>query len=61
MANGASLVVCMLVAAFGLGDRSLAAFEAAFLASFPAQEIMADIPNYTDQTPTIQISDVVVD
>ena len=51
----------MLVAAFGLGDRSLAAFEAAFLAYFPAQEIMADIPNYTDQTPTIQISDVVVD
>ena len=25
-----------------------------------AQEIMADIPNYTDQTPIIQISEVVV-
>ena len=25
-----------------------------------AQEIMADIPNYTDQTPVIQISEVVV-
>jgi uncharacterized protein (TIGR02118 family) len=25
------------------------------------QEIMADIPNYTDQAPVIQISEVVVD
>ena len=34
----------------------------AFWAGFGphAQEIMADIPNYTDQTPVIQISEVVV-
>jgi uncharacterized protein (TIGR02118 family) len=34
----------------------------AFQAGFGphAQEIMADIPNYTDLTPVIQISEVVV-
>ena len=34
----------------------------AFQAGFGphAQEIMGDIPNYTDQTPVIQISEVVV-
>jgi len=26
-----------------------------------AQEIMGDIPNYTDQTPLVQISEVLVD
>jgi len=26
-----------------------------------AEEIMADIPNYTDQTPVVQISEVVVE
>ena len=37
-------------------------FGRAFQAGFGphAQEIMADIPNYTDQTPVIQISEVVV-
>jgi len=37
---------------------SVEAFQAAF--GPHAQSIMADIPNYTDLTPVIQISDVVV-
>jgi len=37
---------------------SVDAFQTAFAPH--AQEIMADIPNYTDQTPVIQISEVVV-
>lgn len=37
---------------------SVDAFQAAFAPN--AQEIMADIPNYTDLPPVIQISEVVV-
>jgi uncharacterized protein (TIGR02118 family) len=37
---------------------SVGAFEAGF--GPHAQEIMADIANYTDQTPIVQISEVVV-
>ena len=37
---------------------SIETFQAGF--GPHAQEIMADIPNYTDQTPVIQISEVVV-
>jgi uncharacterized protein (TIGR02118 family) len=37
---------------------SVGSFEAGF--GPHAQEIMADIPNYTDLAPVIQISDVVV-
>jgi uncharacterized protein (TIGR02118 family) len=37
---------------------SVEAFQAGF--GPHAQEIMADIPNYTDQTPLVQISEVVV-
>ena len=37
---------------------SIEAFQAGF--GPHAKEIMADIPNYTDQTPVIQISEVVV-
>jgi len=37
---------------------SVEAFQAGF--GPHAQEIMADIPNYTDLTPVIQISEVVV-
>ncbi len=37
---------------------SVEAFEASFNPHM--QEIMADIPNYTDITPVIQISEVVV-
>jgi uncharacterized protein (TIGR02118 family) len=37
---------------------SVAEFEAGFLPH--AKEILADIPNYTDLSPTIQISEVVV-
>ena len=37
---------------------SIEAFQAGF--GPHAQEIMADIPNYTDQAPVIQISEVVV-
>jgi uncharacterized protein (TIGR02118 family) len=38
--------------------ESVEAFQAGF--GPHAHEIMADIPNYTDQTPVIQISEVVV-
>ena len=38
--------------------ESVEAFQAGF--GPHAQEIMADIPNYTDQAPVIQISEVVV-
>jgi uncharacterized protein (TIGR02118 family) len=38
--------------------ESVEAFQAGF--GPHAKEIMADIPNYTDQTPVIQISEVVV-
>jgi uncharacterized protein (TIGR02118 family) len=37
---------------------SIEAFQTGF--GPHAQEIMADIPNYTDQAPVIQISEVVV-
>ena len=37
--------------------NSVEAFQAGF--GPHAQEIMADIPNYTDQTPIIQFSEVV--
>jgi uncharacterized protein (TIGR02118 family) len=37
---------------------SIEAFQAGF--GPHANEIMADIPNYTDQAPVIQISEVVV-
>ena len=36
--------------------KSLAAFEAAFLPH--AQELLADVPNYTNIQPVIQISEV---
>jgi uncharacterized protein (TIGR02118 family) len=36
--------------------ESLAAFEAAFLPH--AQELLADVPNYTNIQPVIQISEV---
>lgn len=38
--------------------ESVATFQAGF--GPHAKEIMADIPNYTDRTPVIQISEVVV-
>jgi uncharacterized protein (TIGR02118 family) len=38
--------------------ESVAAFEAGF--GPHAQEIMADIPNYTGQTPVLQFSEVLV-
>lgn len=38
---------------------SVEAFQAGF--GPHADEILGDIPNYTDQAPTIQISEVVVD
>ena len=37
---------------------SVDAFQAGF--GPHAQEIMADIPNYTDQAPVVQISEIVV-
>ena len=38
---------------------SMAAFQAGF--GPHAAEIMADLPNYTDQAPKLQISEVIVD
>jgi uncharacterized protein (TIGR02118 family) len=38
--------------------ESIEAFQAGF--GPHAQEIMADIPNYTDRTPVVQMSEVVV-
>lgn len=39
-------------------SESIESFQAGFGPHM--QEIMADIPNYTDQTPIVQISEVVV-
>ena len=45
-------------AAWGESSKSVAAFQAGF--GPHAKEIMADIPSYTDLTPVMQISEVVV-
>ena len=45
-----------------MSDSTICDFIETFQAGFGphAKEIMADIPNYTDQSPVIQISEVVV-
>jgi len=58
LAGGAPGAPATYIAMCHIFSDSVEAFQAAF--GPHAQSIMADIPNYTDLTPVIQISDVVV-
>ena len=58
LAGGAPGAPAPYVAICHIFCDSVEAFESGF--GPHAQEIMADIPNYTDQTPLVQISEVVV-
>lgn len=58
LAGGAPGAPATYVAMCHLHFTSVETFQAAF--GPHAQEILADIPNYTDLTPTLQISEVVV-
>lgn len=59
LAGGAPGAPAPYVAMCHVYCESAEAFQAAFAPH--AKEIMGDIPNYTDITPVIQISEVVVD
>jgi uncharacterized protein (TIGR02118 family) len=56
IAGGAPESPAAFVAIVNLTFESMAAFQAAFKAH--AQELMADIPNYTSIEPIVQISEV---
>lgn len=58
MAGGAPGTPATYVAMCHIYCDSVAAFQAGF--GPHAAEIMADIPNYTDVAPVVQISEVVV-
>jgi len=58
IAGGAPGVPAIYVGMCHIYCDSVEAFQASFAPH--AAEIMADIPNYTDQSPVIQISEVVV-
>jgi len=58
LAGGAPGAPAAYVAMCHFYFNSVEAFQAAFGPN--AQAIMADIPNYTDLAPVVQISDVVV-
>jgi uncharacterized protein (TIGR02118 family) len=58
LAGGAPGAPATYVAMCHIICESIDAFQAGF--GPHAREIMADIPNYTDQAPVIQISDIVV-
>lgn len=58
LAGGAPGAPAPYVAMCHIFCESVEAFQAGF--GPHAKEIMADIPNYTDRTPVIQISKVVV-
>jgi uncharacterized protein (TIGR02118 family) len=58
LAGGAPDVPAPYVAMCHIFCDSLEAFQSGF--GPHAQEIMADIPNYTDLSPVVQISEVVV-
>jgi uncharacterized protein (TIGR02118 family) len=58
LAGGAPGAPATYIAMGHLFCDSVEAFQAGF--GPHAKEIMGDIPNYTDQTPVIQISEVVV-
>jgi uncharacterized protein (TIGR02118 family) len=57
-AGGAPGAPAVYVGMCHIYSASVDAFQAGF--GPHAQEILADIPNYTDQAPVIQISEVVV-
>ena len=58
LAGGTSGAPATYVGMCHIFCESIEAFQAGF--GPHAQGIMGDIPNYTDQTPVIQISEVVV-
>ena len=58
LAGGAPGAPAIYVGMCHIFCNSMEAFQAGF--GPHAKEIMADIPNYTDLTPIIQISEVVV-
>jgi uncharacterized protein (TIGR02118 family) len=58
LAGGAPGTPATYVAMCHIFSDSIETFQAGFAPH--ANEIMADIPNYTDQSPVIQISEVVV-
>lgn len=58
LAGGAPGTPATYVAMCHIFSDSIETFQAGFAPH--ANEIMADIPNYTDQSPIIQISEVVV-
>ena len=58
LAGGAPGQSATYVAMCHIYCDSVEAFQAGF--GPHAQKIMADIPNYTDQSPVVQISEVVV-
>ena len=58
VAGGAPGAPAIYIAMCHIFCDSIEAFQAGF--GPHAKEIMADIKNYTDQTPAIQISEVVV-
>jgi uncharacterized protein (TIGR02118 family) len=59
LAGGAPGVAATYIGMCHIFCDSVESFQAGF--GPHAKEIMADIPNYTDLTPIIQISDVVVE
>lgn len=59
LGGGAPGVAATYIAIGHLVCDSIEAFQAGF--GPHTNEIMGDIPNYTNLTPTIQISDIVVD
>ena len=59
LAGGAPGVAAPYVAMCHIFCDSLEAFQTGFAPH--AQQILGDIPNYTDLAPTMQISDVIVE
>lgn len=59
LGGGAPGQAAPYVASCQIVCRSVESFQAAF--GPHAKEIMADVPNYTNATPVVQINEVVVD
>jgi uncharacterized protein (TIGR02118 family) len=58
LAGGAPGMPAIYIGMCHIFCESVEAFQAGF--GPHAKEIMADVPNYTDQAPVVQISEVVV-
>jgi uncharacterized protein (TIGR02118 family) len=58
LAGGAPGVAAPFIGMSHIFCDTIESFQAGF--SPHVQELLADIPNYTDQTPVIQISEIVV-